>query len=164
MASVKQDMPPAGGYAPIIYQRVPHKRVIQNWMLVAGLIGTTAYGFYLVKKNQRFVKYASACIQLMHCLVFHSKLKVEKFESLVAVEPFLYAEKDRGFLKELKALREYERDLMKDHPYWEVGTLYGDHVYRSLPKDHFPIITISEYYSHRPFFDQWEYTWPDHWL
>jgi len=43
----------------------------------------------------------------------------------------LAAERDRGFLKQQRKHREYEAELMKDVPGWEVGTWFGQHAFRA---------------------------------
>ena len=44
----------------------------------------------------------------------------------------LLAERDRGFIKTCKANRDAEADLMKDVPGWEVGTWYGEPIYKTM--------------------------------
>lgn len=38
-------------------------------------------------------------------------------------------------LKQLKRVRELEADVMKDFPYWEVGTFFGEPIYQDVPAD-----------------------------
>lgn len=40
-------------------------------------------------------------------------------------------------LKYLRRIRDEEADLMKDVPGWEVGTLFGEPVYHTIPEDQY---------------------------
>jgi len=49
----RQDMPPSGGYAPIIWQRVPQKRILNGWVclgLYALVTGVASFKFFEIKK------------------------------------------------------------------------------------------------------------------
>ena len=70
-------------------------------------------------------------------------------EHYIATMPFLYAEQERKYLINLYKMRENERELMKDHPGWKVGTLYGEPVYKTLPKDVLPAVNAEEFHQGR---------------
>lgn len=75
-------------------------------------------------------------------------------EHYIATMPFLYAEQERKYLINLYKMRERERELMKDHPGWKVGTLYGEPVYKTLPKDVLPTPNADEFALGRTH-DEW---------
>jgi hypothetical protein len=52
------------------------------------------------------------------------------------------------FLKQLHRNREEEAKLMANVPGWEVGTWYGEPVYRTLPPDTLVAPHINEFYVH----------------
>lgn len=60
-------------------------------------------------------------------------------------------------------LREEERELMKDHPGWIVGTLYGEPLYRTIDKNEMPDLGLVSFYAHRPLKTAYEFYWPDQW-
>lgn len=128
-------MPPPGGFASINIERTFARPLIRQgiWALIG--VALTFNGFHLCcewKKRWRV-------------------LKLEQVEHFIAASPFLLAEQERKFLIHLRSLREEERELMKDHPGWKVGTLYGERVYKTLPKDELPPINPFEYTAHRFF-------------
>lgn len=49
-------------------------------------------------------------------------------------------------LKQLKHVREVEADVMKDFPYWEVGTFFGEPIYEDVPADTYIKPTFGELY------------------
>ena len=61
-------------------------------------------------------------------------------------------------------LREEERELMKDHAGWVVGTLYGEPLFSTIDKNEMPDLSIISFYAHRPWKSMMEHTWPDRWL
>ena len=66
------------------------------------------------------------------------------------------------FLMHLSHLREEERELMKNHPGWEVGTLYGERIFKQFPKNTLVNFDINEYYAHRPAHEAFhDWCWPD---
>ena len=70
----------------------------------------------------------------------------------------MLAERDRAFLKQLRLNREYEAELMKDVPGWEVGTWFGQKVFATEPDDKWvidprgrPTVTAGSDHYFRPF-------------
>ena len=53
----------------------------------------------------------------------------------LALAPLLMAERDRAYIKEVKKIRDAEVELMADVEDWEVGTWWGQKVYKTVP-DH----------------------------
>jgi len=56
----------------------------------------------------------------------------------------------RRYLKQLRVIREEERELMKNVKGWVVGTFYGEPLYKSLPEDAMPHIRENDFFIHRP--------------
>lgn len=52
------------------------------------------------------------------------------------------------FLKQMRRNRDYERELMKDVEGWELGTLYGEPIYKTVPEDSIHLPTDGEFYAH----------------
>ncbi|CAH0399554.1 unnamed protein product [Chilo suppressalis] len=128
----KQDLPPPGGYKPIPYKRIPAKQFFSGYAMFAGYIGITAAGLYLYNLNYKQIK----------------KDEVEMRSAKMAIYPMLLAERDREYLKQLRKNRDAEAELMKDVPGWEVGTYYGERVYKNLPPDTLVEPIFHEYYAH----------------
>lgn len=64
-------------------------------------------------------------------------------------------------MRHLRHNRNVERDLMKNVPDWEVGTLWGAKLYKTLPEDSIPNISVREFYAHRPIKEACEFTRPN---
>ena len=56
---------------------------------------------------------------------------------------------DNRFLRQIRHNRNVERDLMKNVPDWEVGTLWGSKVYKTIPDNSLPNVSLREFYAHR---------------
>lgn len=79
------------------------------------------------------------------------QLRMEEIEHRSAnnaIFPLLLAERDREYLKQLRRNRDEEADLMKNVKGWEVGTYYGDSIYKTLPDDFLIQPDYFEYYVH----------------
>jgi NADH dehydrogenase (ubiquinone) 1 alpha subcomplex subunit 13 len=59
-------------------------------------------------------------------------LRIENRGIKLALQPMLLAERDRGYIKQLKLNRDAEEDLMKDVEGWEVGTWFGEPIYKTV--------------------------------
>ena len=57
----------------------------------------------------------------------------EAVDTRLALQPMLLAERDRGYVEQLKKNRDAENELMKDVPEWKTGTFYGTPVYKTAP-------------------------------
>lgn len=119
-----QDMPPPGGFATINIERTLPKPILRQGIWYAIAVGLTFNGYFVIRewKKKQII------------------LRTELAEDYVATCPFLYAEQERRFLRHIKNVRERERELMKDHPNWKLGTLYGEPVFKTVPKDQIPPI------------------------
>ncbi|XP_076758517.1 NADH dehydrogenase (ubiquinone) B16.6 subunit [Xylocopa sonorina] len=125
-----QDLPPKGGYAPYQIDRIKLRNVIKGRYGAAILIAANVIGFPLYYKNW----------------VIRRKDMLEHRSTELAILPMLCAEQDRAILKQLKHLRDLEADVMKDFPFWEVGTLFGVPIYESIPKDKYVKPRIQDMY------------------
>lgn len=141
-------MPPPGGYAPIRWERVPQKKLLNGWYCLGIYVLGTIWGTYKVLAWKHYLR----------------KIDVEKHDTFLAMQPFIRAEQDRGLLRQIWENREEETKLMKNHEGWSVGTLYGDPIFKTKKKEAFPEYSFPELYIHRPFSDHWEYAWPDQWI
>ncbi|XP_046454859.1 NADH dehydrogenase [ubiquinone] 1 alpha subcomplex subunit 13-like [Daphnia pulex] len=137
-ATIKQDLPPPGGYEKIQYARNPAKTFFRGGRLLAGFIilnGCTTYYYF----------------NHLYPGILHRR--VEKKGSHLATLPLLLAEQDRAFLKHCRALRDEEEKLMANVPGWEVGKWNGQPIFKTLDKDVFSNPILSEYYCHAPYMD-----------
>ncbi|CAG9566307.1 unnamed protein product [Danaus chrysippus] len=128
----KQDLPPPGGYKPIPYKRLPAKQLFSGYTMFAGFLGITAVSSYLYYLTSKKI----------------TKQEIEMRSAKMAIYPMLLAERDREFLKQLRKNRDAEAELMRDVPGWEVGTYYGERVYKNLPPDTLVQPIFHEYYAH----------------
>ncbi|XP_040566066.1 NADH dehydrogenase [ubiquinone] 1 alpha subcomplex subunit 13 [Lepeophtheirus salmonis] len=114
----KQDLPPKGGYAPVAFKRIPARQLVNAPLLFGGQVALflIAWPMY-AKARRRFEDH-----------------KIEMKSAQFALQPMLLAERDRTFLKELRVNRDWEEEVMKDVPGWEVGTWFGEQVYKTSNK------------------------------
>uniref|UniRef100_A0A2A4JPG5 NADH dehydrogenase [ubiquinone] 1 alpha subcomplex subunit 13 n=1 Tax=Heliothis virescens TaxID=7102 RepID=A0A2A4JPG5_HELVI len=136
----KQDLPPPGGYKPIPFKRIPAKTLFSGYTMFAGYFGITAIAMYLYGVNYKQIV----------------KDQIEMRSAKMAIYPMLLAERDRAFLKQLRKNRDAEAELMKDVPGWEVGTYYGEKVYKLLPPDTLVEPIFHEYYAHSRSWDWYQ--------
>lgn len=79
------------------------------------------------------------------------KIKMEEIEMRSAqnvIYPILVAERDREYLKQLRRNRDEEAKLMANVKGWEVGTWYGEPIYKTIPKDTLLTPIFKEFYIH----------------
>ncbi|XP_006611531.1 NADH dehydrogenase [ubiquinone] 1 alpha subcomplex subunit 13 [Apis dorsata] len=127
-----QDLPPKGGYAPFEIARTKLRTIFTGRLSMGIFFAVNIFGFPLYyqtwKENKQNI--------------------IEAKSQELATLPILYAERDRTLLKHMKRLRNIEDDVMKDFPYWEVGTLFGTKIYESLPEDTYVEPTSLELYTY----------------
>ncbi|XP_018328231.1 NADH dehydrogenase [ubiquinone] 1 alpha subcomplex subunit 13 [Agrilus planipennis] len=128
----RQDMPPPGGYKPIFYKRNPAKTYFSGYTWIAIYFGVTAVGVFAHYMNWKKVL----------------RDDLERRSGNFAIFPLLLAERDREYLKQLRRNRDEEADLMKNVEGWEVGTWYGEPLYKTLPKGTLVEPTYWDYYVH----------------
>ncbi|EEZ99191.1 NADH dehydrogenase [ubiquinone] 1 alpha subcomplex subunit 13 [Tribolium castaneum] len=136
-AAKKQDMPPSGGYRPINFKRVPARSYFSGWALFGGYLGMTAAASYLYYLN---------CKQVQ-------ANEIEMRSGRFAIFPLLLAERDREYLKQLRRNRDEEAKLMANVEGWEVGTYYGEPLFKSFDKDKLIEPMMQGYYVHAPMKD-----------
>eukprot|EP00177_Eucheuma_denticulatum_P006580 GFKZ01011977.1.p1 GENE.GFKZ01011977.1~~GFKZ01011977.1.p1 ORF type:complete len:144 (-),score=18.68 GFKZ01011977.1:65-496(-) len=111
--TVRQEVAPKGGYAPINVARNVPKSISTRgaaWLLV-GTAAMMSYSFY----------------RLGTFNVKRRMLRQEKKEIRMALTPLLQAEEDARFVKQRDEYHKWEADLMSDVPGWKVG----DNVYKT---------------------------------
>ncbi|XP_076184082.1 NADH dehydrogenase (ubiquinone) B16.6 subunit [Ptiloglossa arizonensis] len=116
-----QDLPPKGGYKPFQIDRVKLRTLLGGRLGIALFLGCTCTGFTLYSINYKDIR----------------RNTIEMRSARLALQPMLEAERDRALLKYLRRIRDEEADLMKDVPGWEVGTLFGEPVYHTIPEDQY---------------------------
>jgi NADH dehydrogenase (ubiquinone) 1 alpha subcomplex subunit 13 len=75
------------------------------------------------------------------------RVYLEMNDARIAISPLLLAEEHRLFLKQLRANREEENELMKNVPGWETGKWKGEPVYHNL-NNRFPVVHPEAYFAH----------------
>ncbi|KAM7347182.1 NADH dehydrogenase (ubiquinone) B16.6 subunit [Cochliomyia hominivorax] len=131
-AAKKQDMPPPGGYKKIPFARVPAKTYLTGWQMLGAYAAVTTVGMYIYYLNAKMIK----------------REEIEMRSAQNVIFPVLIAERDREYLKQLRRNRDEEAKLMANVPGWEVGTWYGEPVFKTLPKDKLIDPSFSEFYAH----------------
>ncbi|XP_061402979.1 NADH dehydrogenase [ubiquinone] 1 alpha subcomplex subunit 13 isoform X1 [Musca vetustissima] len=131
-AAKKQDMPPPGGYKKIPFARVPAKVYFTGWQMLGTYAAVTTVGLYIYYLNAKMIK--------------REEIEMRSAENVIF--PVLIAERDREFLKQLRRNRDEEAKLMANVPGWEVGTWYGEPIYKTLPKDKLVTPSFQEFYVH----------------
>jgi hypothetical protein len=69
-------------------------------------------------------------------IIYLVLLEMEMDESRSCIEPVILAEQDRMVLRQYRANIDEEKKLMSDVPGWEVGTWFGEKVFKS--RTYFP--------------------------
>merc|ERR1711872_916712 len=132
MAAHAQDMPPKGGYAPITYHRIPAKNLFKGWHFFA------AYG----------VVTTAAAFQFFETYKQVKQNEIEMHSATPALQPLLIAERDRAWLKQLSQNRDEEEKLMANVEGWEVGTYYGEPIYKTVDPKKWIDPILQEYFAH----------------
>ncbi|KAK1129562.1 hypothetical protein K0M31_019279 [Melipona bicolor] len=114
-----QDLPPKGGYIPFQIERIKLRSIVTGKMGIGIFIAVNVIGMPLY----------------MRTWLRERKHLIEARSRELATLPILFAENDRRTLKQLKHVREVEADVMKDFPYWEVGTFFGEPIYEDAQAD-----------------------------
>uniref|UniRef100_A0A1B6E8A5 NADH dehydrogenase [ubiquinone] 1 alpha subcomplex subunit 13 n=1 Tax=Clastoptera arizonana TaxID=38151 RepID=A0A1B6E8A5_9HEMI len=131
-AARKQDMPPSGGFRPLNFERVPPKTYFGGPTMILGFLGLSAGSLYLFYLHYKKVQ----------------RDRIELRSAVHAITPMLLAERDREYLKQLRRNRDEEAKLMQNVEGWEVGTFYGEPIYKTIPQDTFVGPMMKEYYIH----------------
>ncbi|XP_062551692.1 NADH dehydrogenase [ubiquinone] 1 alpha subcomplex subunit 13 [Armigeres subalbatus] len=132
-----QDLPPKGGYQSIPFSRIPARKYFKGWQMIAAYAGFTTFGLSLYYLN---------CKE-------NNRNEIEMRSARNVIYALLLAERDREYLKQLRRNRDEEAELMKDVKGWEVGTWYGEPVFKTVPKDKFLDPSFQEFYVHSSYKD-----------
>lgn len=127
-----QDLPPAGGYNSINTKRVPLKPILSSKMLFAGYLAVTAGAIYMYK--------------LTHKKINREEIEMRSCRNVML--PIVMAERDREYLKQIRRNRDEEAKLMANVPGWEVGTWFGEPVFKTVPKNEWVDPSFNEFYCH----------------
>lgn len=130
-----QDMPPTGGYKSFNYKRVPLKPILSAKMLFAGYVAISAGAFYIYKITERKI----------------NREDVEMRSCQFVMLPIVMAERDREYLKQIRRNRDEEAKLMANVPGWQVGTWFGEPIYKTLQPDAWVDPDYFEFYCHTNF-------------
>ncbi|XP_063972817.1 NADH dehydrogenase [ubiquinone] 1 alpha subcomplex subunit 13 isoform X2 [Diachasmimorpha longicaudata] len=135
-----QDMPPTGGFSPIQTARVNIRRFISPTLATALTVASIGVGFVAVSWAYRD----------------HRRERAEMSSARNVVWCLLLAERDRAFLKQMRANREEERELMKDYPGWVVGTYFGEPIFEGGDPTELIEPTFHEYAAHTSQYNTYE--------
>merc|ERR1712088_489481 len=101
------------------YKGIPARQIVNAPILFGTFVVTQVYAFWAYSRwKQRTFRQ-----------------RIEERAAQLALEPMMLAERDREYLKQLRRNRDCERDLMKDVEGWEVGTYFGQPLYKTLGDD-----------------------------
>ncbi|KAF5401182.1 NADH dehydrogenase [ubiquinone] 1 alpha subcomplex subunit [Paragonimus heterotremus] len=131
MSPYKQEMPPPGGFSPINVLGKAPKRPINGFLTIAGLYACTFVGL----SYQSWLKNKLA------------ERDREEEEVRIALSPFVFAEQERMYLKQIRRNRDYEKELMADVPGWKVGHWHDVPVYHN-PRGLWCDPSVDEFYAH----------------
>ncbi|XP_068235243.1 NADH dehydrogenase [ubiquinone] 1 alpha subcomplex subunit 13 [Palaemon carinicauda] len=131
-AAPTQDLPPKGGYAPVSFRRLPAKSLISSLGLFAGFGALTSLGLYIYYETVKVIR----------------NEEIEMKSGELAITPLLLAERDRALLLQLRKNREEEEKLMAGVEGWEVGTYYGEPIYKTVTQEKFIDPISKEFYAH----------------
>jgi len=112
MVTYKQELPPPGGFEEIQWERRLPKKT-RGSVLMAGYVAFSTVMYLIWRREQNR----------------QNLFELDLFDCRIATEPFLFAERDRMMLKQVRQNRDEENELMKDVPQWKTGTLWGIPVY-----------------------------------
>jgi NADH dehydrogenase (ubiquinone) 1 alpha subcomplex subunit 13 len=127
----RQDLPPAEGYKTFDWERIPQK---EGWATPTRFLiylAITFYGYVFYQLNKK--RYRT-----MH---------LEMLDAKVALQPLMFAERDRLYLKRVRQNFEEETRLMKNVPGWEVGKWYHEPVFKTVPQNHWIDQSPFEFWS-----------------
>ncbi|KAM0749721.1 GRIM-19 [Meredithblackwellia eburnea MCA 4105] len=100
-----QDLPPAGGFSPIKYQRNLPVRGPGGALIFGAVAAICTFGFWRVGQGN----------------LEKRELQREKAWSRIHLVPLLLAESDRDVYRREQAALAREKEIMKDVPGWEAG-------------------------------------------
>ncbi|CAL8089299.1 unnamed protein product [Calicophoron daubneyi] len=131
MPAYKQEMPPGGGYAPINVLGKAAKKPLNGILVLAGLYACTFLGLTYQSRLRKKLEERSR----------------ENEEVRLALAPFVVAERERLYMKQLRRNRDYETALMADVPGWKVGYWHDYPVFHN-PRGLWVDPDVDEFYAH----------------
>ncbi|CAH8487040.1 unnamed protein product [Dicrocoelium dendriticum] len=131
MATYKQEMPPPGGYNPVNFVVKKTRKPMNAILTIAGLYALT----FIAMKYQNHVR------------TKRKSRVLEEEEVRIALAPFLFAEQERLYLRQLRRNRDYEAKLMADVPGWKVGHWHDVPVFHN-PRGLWCDPNMDEFYAH----------------
>ncbi|XP_046739487.1 NADH dehydrogenase [ubiquinone] 1 alpha subcomplex subunit 13 [Diprion similis] len=129
-----QDLPPKGGYGPIVTDRIKLRTIFGGRSWLFGYFAVTSVSFYIYFKGYKTIK----------------RHDVEMRSARMVMYPILLAERDREYLKQLRRNRDTETELMKNVKNWETGTYYGEPIYKTAKSGKLIEPEAIEYYAFAP--------------
>lgn len=135
-----QDMPPAGGYGNINYERQIPKKPMGFFTKFGLYAGVTTAMWYLWYKQYS---------------VWRMR-RLEMMDSRYAVKPIILAEQHRHMMRHWRKNRDYENELMKDVPGWTTGMLYDEPLYYNIRGRYMKPSHI-EYFAHNSFLTEYNH-------
>lgn len=105
MPPLSQDLPPAGGFAPIKYKRNLPTKGPGGALIFGTVAAICTFGFWRVGQGN----------------LEKRELQREKAWSRIHLVPLLLAESDRDVYRREQAALAREKEIMKDVPGWEAG-------------------------------------------
>jgi NADH dehydrogenase (ubiquinone) 1 alpha subcomplex subunit 13 len=127
-----QELPPAGGYSAINFKRVPAKTYFRGSTMIAAYVAVTTAGLGIYYANTKKIK----------------ANEIEMRSARLALQPLLFAERDREYLKQLRRNRDEEASLMKDVEGWTVGHWFSEPIFKTIGSDEWRDPIFKEYYAH----------------
>ena len=104
-------MPPPGGYPEVLFRKGSTSRGPEGWVIWAAAMGVVGVGFYRVGQ----------------CNLERNAWKKEKRDARLAIIPYLQAEEDARFAKQIADLTAEEAQAMAGVKGWEPGaSVYHD--------------------------------------
>jgi len=134
----KQEMPPAGGYAAIDWAKRPGPKKwggIATFGIFGAFTASMWVAWFFVRRQQK-------------------KEDLEMRDARIAILPLLVAEQQRAMLKQFRANRDEENELMKNVEGWKTGTLWGEPVYHNV-RNRWLWPATEEYYAHIPYWTKY---------
>lgn len=127
-----QDLPPEGGYSQINFKRVQLKPILSAKLLFAGYLAVSAGAVYMYYLTDRKI----------------TREEIEMRSCRNVLLPIVIAERDREYLKQIRRNRDEEKRLMANVPGWEVGTWFGDPIYKTTKQGEWIDQSYEEFYCH----------------
>ncbi|XP_050400086.1 NADH dehydrogenase [ubiquinone] 1 alpha subcomplex subunit 13 [Patella vulgata] len=127
----KQEMPPKGGFGPIEWTKGVPKPKWSGYKQFSVFTGFTLASWAIWYRGE----------------LVRRREMLEMREARIAVYPLIEAERHRLYLMHCRKNRDEENELMKNHPGWITGTLYGKRPYHNV-RGRFIDQSCESFYAH----------------